>query len=578
MPPHFLYTALLAATSVPGVAWPAPAAAIALGRLLGGEDDLQSHSLLQLVFCAFALRFFLVLATAMHEASHIVAAFVLSRRCPDDESPKFRAGVCTATSADYLLFNVPLALWAQCLCPLCPWPRAAQPCVHLPSGGTSPCQDRAVRLSGALFSLLLALVATFASPFLGPTYYPVCLASAWMVASGAAATDVLGLGGESAGTYKCGNFGMLVVALLDGSVDVPGILRSMAATTAARGGQSGGIVTVMPDGSAVRERHVPTKRSDIAEGLVSGFVSKMRTKAASLLFKAHAKPSCSFFLGHTRFATSSAPTIRESHPHRFSNPQRVTIWRRNADGWQQRQEDHEVYVTHNGDLDYWPLFGVQRTQKELGAWLRCVLHCKNAVAGCDSVKVAGVVELLRTQGVWRFSMRLAFQQVASPSFDATLMGSGEHVMGESVLKEAAKVADSVFASYVSEGGDLTGPSDLGSLSVRLTEAFSTSCPSLTSLFPQHGSFTLGEFARRSISNFVQNDLFSALSTFLSDAQGSFGISTCCTLDRDVVCIASRGQAMSISFNPHAGTLLWGSEAAAQNIDVERKGGGGGDRQ
>lgn len=40
------------------------------------------------------------------------------------------------------------------------------------------------------------------------------------------------------------------VALLR-QVDVSGTLRRMAGTTAARGGQAGGLVTVLPDGSTV---------------------------------------------------------------------------------------------------------------------------------------------------------------------------------------------------------------------------------------------------------------------------------------------------------------------------------------
>ena len=45
----------------------------------------------------------------------------------------------------------------------------------------------------------------------------------------------------------------------------------MAATTAARGGQAGGIVSLLADGSSVRSRHVPTKRGDVAVELVRRF-------------------------------------------------------------------------------------------------------------------------------------------------------------------------------------------------------------------------------------------------------------------------------------------------------------------
>eukprot|EP00285_Hemiselmis_virescens_P005052 CAMPEP_0173390066 /NCGR_PEP_ID=MMETSP1356-20130122/14277_1 /TAXON_ID=77927 ORGANISM="Hemiselmis virescens, Strain PCC157" /NCGR_SAMPLE_ID=MMETSP1356 /ASSEMBLY_ACC=CAM_ASM_000847 /LENGTH=573 /DNA_ID=CAMNT_0014347385 /DNA_START=16 /DNA_END=1734 /DNA_ORIENTATION=- len=567
---------LAAFASLPGAPWPAPLAAIALPWLSEPHSSSEeaAQALVDGLRLAFALRVFLILATALHEWAHVAADWLMMLR--PKSAFKGQGSKPGAHAANNLLFNVSLAMWAQCLCPITPWPLAAQPCVHLPPRGGrgehhAASHDVTLRLAGALFSLLLALAASLFPPFLGPKDHPVCLAAAWMVASGAAATDVLGLGSQAQDTYLCGNFGMLVVALLEGNVDVAGILRAMAATTAARGGQSGGIVTVLPDGSAVRERHVPTKRSDIAQGLVSGFMRKMQARGMARLWAREWKASCSFFLGHTRFATSSAPTVGESHPHRFSLPQRVSIWRRGAEGWVRRDEMHEVYVTHNGDFDYWPLFGVQRTHKEVGAWLREVLQLKGAVTGCDSVKVAGIIELLRTQGVWLFSMRLGFQQTAAPSFDTTLKG-GEGLLSPALLRQCASIADSVFTDFVAKGGDISGRGDIASLSTLITDGLSA-CRGLATLFPPPnvgGSSSLGEFVRSSVVNFVQNDLFSALSHFLSDAHGSFGISTCCTLDRDTVCIASRGQAMSVSFNPQAGTVLWGSESAAQNVEVVRK--------
>jgi len=116
------------------------------------------------------------------------------------------------------------------------------------------------------------------------------------------------------------------------------------------------------------------------------------------------------FLGHTRFATSSKPSTLESHPHRFSKPRSVKVWRPCLDGgWKSTVENFELFVTHNGDFDYWPVFGRVRTQREIGYWLRQVLGATHDIPGCDSVKVAGVMELLRTQGVWEHSFRLAYQ-------------------------------------------------------------------------------------------------------------------------------------------------------------------------
>ena len=53
----------------------------------------------------------------------------------------------------------------------------------------------------------------------------------------------------------------------------------------------------------------------------------------------------------------------------------VCTWMRTT-GWYRRTENFEVYVTHNGDLDYMEELDskVLRTHKELGLWLQLVLQ------------------------------------------------------------------------------------------------------------------------------------------------------------------------------------------------------------
>lgn len=45
-------------------------------------------------------------------------------------------------------------------------------------------------------------------------------------------------------------------------------------------------------------------------------------------------------------------------------------------GWHKRREDFEIYITHNGDLDYLEELDtkVLRTHKEVGLWLQLVLR------------------------------------------------------------------------------------------------------------------------------------------------------------------------------------------------------------
>ena len=74
--------------------------------------------------------------------------------------------------------------------------------------------------------------------------------------------------------------------------------------------------------------------------------------------------------------------------------------------------------------------------------------------------------------------------------------------------------------------------------------------------------TCERLAELATQAFIENDLFTAVHKILGKAHGSFGISACCSVDRELVVIASRGQAMSISFNEQHGVVLWGSEACA----------------
>lgn len=72
-------------------------------------------------------------------------------------------------------------------------------------------------------------------------------------------------------------------------------------------------------------------------------------------------------------------------------------------------------------------------------------------------------------------------------------------------------------------------------------------------------------AKTATEVFLFNDLFTSVQKLLSKAHGSFGISACCSVDRELVVLASRGQAMSAAFNSEHGVVLWGSEASAQAV-------------
>jgi hypothetical protein len=357
---------------------------------------------------------------------------------------------------------------------------------------------------------------------------------------------------------------MLVVSACNKLVDVPGTLRRMAGTTAARGGQAGGLVTVLRDGSTIRSRYVPTKRADVAAGLLFRFrlvlwMSQVWVwiKRTLCYFVASSSKITSngpaFFLGHTRFATSSGPSVRDTHPHRFSNASQVNIWRCATSGWYKCSESFELYVTHNGDLDYMEELDskVLRTHHEIGIWLQLVLRVKR-IPGCDSVKVAGMLELLRTQGVWMHALRLgSLLSTTRASFSA-------HILETKMLKAAAAVADEVFESFVRERGARTikdDPSAIESLSTWLAADLYAKVPNLSN---QYG--TCEKLARLSTIYFLENDLFTSLNKFLAKAHGvSHVCLRCCIFSvyfSFVLCVAVKSNKSYVTQTKQYGRLLW----------------------
>mmetsp|Transcript_84638 Transcript_84638/g.137201 ORF Transcript_84638/g.137201 Transcript_84638/m.137201 type:complete len:1524 (+) Transcript_84638:3-4574(+) len=527
------------------------------------------------------LRAALVFSVFFHEYSHVLAAVLIS-------------GKLCALDGNNLLCNVPLSAWFMALVPFSGWPRlASNPHVLVPAYAIDPpntkkskLEETAIEYMGLFGSVVLCVVVTYGNMLYYQTPQhrePIlaCTLAPWLVAAGAFATDFFKLHPDSGSMYstahesymlfRCGNFGMLLVSARNKLVDVSGTLGRMAATTAARGGQAGGLVTVLSDGSTVRSRYVPTKRADVAAGLVFRFASliwlaemwaclKRLFRCFSATCAAPHDNLPAFFLGHTRFATSSGPSVADTHPHRFSTSTHVNIWRCAPTGWYKSSENFELYVTHNGDLDYMEELDskVLRTHKELGMWLQLVLHTAS-IPGCDSVKVAGVLELFRTQGIWKHALRLS-------SLLSTSLGSfGAQVLDSKTLSTAAEIADEVFLGFV--GKDLRqDPSIILQLSVTLAAELYEKVQQLRNRYG-----TCEKLAELATQYFLENDLFMSVHKLLGKAHGSFGISACCSVDRDLVVLACRGQAMSLAFNEIHGVVLWGSEVSAQSVPFVKKG-------
>ncbi|CAI5501080.1 unnamed protein product, partial [Closterium sp. Naga37s-1] len=282
--------------------------------------------------------------------------------------------------------------------------------------------------------------------------------------------------------FFCGNFGMIMAqsgsALhawgRERAVDALGVLERMAAISSERGGQSGGVVTFVrtwrDDMAGVRVRAKPAKRQSLSHQLISKFRAALflnsLSDSLSFLLALLVRPftyllqalrlspspqvapsqsaaaaregstgkagddsasSVHVFLGHTRFATSSVPSVGETHPHQWVPERRLPLWRVHAGtgAITCAPTNVGVYVTHNGDFEFWNLFGRDRTHSEMGPWLEVVLE-RDQPAQCDSVMIAGLMDLLRTHALWLPSIRLAFHQTVVMSYEEVLSPQASH--------------------------------------------------------------------------------------------------------------------------------------------------------
>ena len=86
---------------------------------------------------------------------------------------------------------------------------------------------------------------------------------------------------------------------------------------------------------------------------------------------------------------------------------------------------------------------------------------------------------------------------------------------------------------------------------------------------------LGNFVQAVVDAFFDNDLLHSTRLFLHDAKGSFGLMVASSLDAHrQTCLAARGQTLSIGFYPRKGLICYGSEQAAVKAGLNYENPGG----
>lgn len=363
----------------------------------------------------------------------------------------------------------------------------------------------------------------------------------------------------------CGNFGLLLLDLAaSGRID--DLLATMLRVTMARGAQSAGLVTYK-DGKGTRKRVVNGKRTDLCDKLMQMFSRE--------LSRTFTRPT--IFQGHTRFATTSIAGFDGCHPHQFSPPRQAEVWRYDPATkatFKPNTCNLETFITHNGDLEFFELQEVLIPLSGLQALLPALLHSPLPNSG-DSVCAAGLIELMRTAGVWKDSVRFgyvfgALEWAASPM---VLLNNNELWSAQSLARVTA-LFEEEWKKVMARSEEAAS---LGALRELFTSTMQDTLREHAAAIPmpssgegaQDGCEMLNALAAAAVDAFFDNGLLRASRIFLEGAMGSFGLvlSTSLEADSELV-VAARGQTMSIAFYPDTGVVLFGSEAAATKAAMQ----------
>jgi hypothetical protein len=247
-------------------------------------------------------------------------------------------------------------------------------------------------------------------------------------------------------------------------------------------------------------------------------------------------------------------------------------------------------ITHNGDFNTWMLFGEEIATTELGLWLERVLHTPNSTVG-DSPKIAGMMDLLITQGMWAASLRLAYQLAVAKSISAAFGGkiptktAPNTAPSELEISGWAEIVEGIFCQHqaVLLRPDAQSMLELSQSHVARLER------EIIEAFSQHhtiGCWTelaRAAFVKTAVNAFFYNNPYQAAKLFMSRATGTFGLVTASTLCADSLVLSAWGQPIATGFNVAEEYMVYASEPAAVDavlarvprsyrLDLEQKGG------
>ena len=375
--------------------------------------------------------------------------------------------------------------------------------------------------------------------------------------------------------FYCGNFGLIAQRQQDdGNKLLPDRMRTivlqMGQETEVRGEQAGGGLVMGKNGNStvfVGKKIVNRKRGNLSQSLEAAF-APIRHKAIAV----GVKPLEVSVVGvwHYRYATSgTVPSVLETHWHEWIGSRNQEVWQFTDREWICETKNVHHRITHNGDFNSWEIFNRQIDNATLGLWLERVLHTPNATKG-DSPKIAGMIDLLVTQGMWYPSVRLAYQQIIASAIEDAFGGEKPNTDAPNTapsqedLNTWARICDRVFTQELAIL-KRSNPNQLDPASLKFSVSLQQN---LIRVLKSHNStlgwtqLQLSTFVQFAIQTFYNNDLYRATQIFISRAQGSFGLVTTSTLEAAELVLCAKKQPITIGFNWSEGYMVYASEPAA----------------
>lgn len=446
---------------------------------------------------------------------------------------------------------------------------------YVAAGDLTPGKIRLKATGGIGLNLLLAAISWQIDSYTSipdPAISCKAFAVANLLIAVSSWTDFYAIGTGMADSFYCGNFGFICQRQESDSdrllsERMTNMYYQMGRETEIRGEQAGGGLVIAQNREDqtvfVGEKVVNRKRDNLTKSLEAAFASVRRKSRSQRIAPLELS---TMGIWHYRFATSGPPAIIETHWHEWMGARQERVWEFTEGQWiyQNRNVNHRI--THNGDFDAWKIYGGEPVENgELGLWLERVLHTPNDTKG-DSPKIAGMMDLLITQGMWYPSVRLAYHLAVADSIKSAFGGKEPNRDAPNTapsieeLSDWAQMFENAFMLYRRLLAAPNSPACNQYLCRLEHEVLQAVAKDDT--ISQWSWQKRVNFVRTAINAFFSNDANLATKTFMTGAEGSFGLVTVTTLDKERLVLSAQGQPISIGFNWQEGYMVYASEPAA----------------